>query len=155
MISEREKQAVRRFAEGCNCAQAVLMTYADLLGLTPEQAAMVSVGFGGGMGRLRDHCGAFSAAIMLCGALEGPDGALKEHRTATYTRVQEVHRRFIARNGTICCADLLGRPRGAEAPSPEARTREYYRNRPCARIIRSACQIIDEMLQEKNDARED
>lgn len=155
MISEREKQAVRRFAEGCNCAQAVLMTYADLLGLTPEQAAMVSVGFGGGMGRLREHCGAFSAAIMLCGALEGPEGALKEHRTATYARVQEVHRRFIQRNGTICCADLLGRARGAEAPTPEARTSEYYRSRPCARIIRSACQIIDEMLQEKNDARED
>ncbi|MBQ8201165.1 MAG: C_GCAxxG_C_C family protein [Clostridia bacterium] len=148
MISEREKQAVRRFAEGCNCAQAVLTTYADVLGLTQEQAAMVSVGFGGGMGRLREHCGAFSAAVMLCGALEGPEGALKEHRPQTYARVQEVHRRFIQRNGTISCAELLGRARGPEAPVPDARTPEYYKSRPCARIIRSACKIIDEMLEE-------
>ena len=67
-MTEREKQAVRNFADGCNCAQSVLMAYADVLGLTQEQAAMVSVGFGGGMGRLRLHCGAFSAAVMLAGA---------------------------------------------------------------------------------------
>ena len=149
VISEREKQAVRNFAEGCNCAQSVLKAYADVLGLSQEQAAMVSVGFGGGLGRLRDHCGAFSAAVLLCGALEGPEGALKEHRSLTYARVQEVHRRFIERNGTICCAELLGRAKVPEAPTPEERTPEYYRARPCARIIRSACKIIDEMLQER------
>lgn len=151
MVSEREKQAVRNFASGCNCAQSVLMTYADVLGLTPEQAAMVSVGFGGGMGRLRDHCGAYSAAVMLCGALEGPEGARKEHRTQTYARVQEVNRRFIQRCGTICCAELLGREKAAEPPSPEARTPEYYRKRPCAKIIRNACKIIDEMLAERDE----
>lgn len=148
MVSEREKQAVRNFAEGCNCAQAVLLTYADVLGLTREQAAMVSVGFGGGIGRLRDNCGAFSAAVMLCGVLEGREGALKEHRPQTYARVQEVYRRFVERNGTINCAELLGRPAGPEAPVPEARTQAYYKSRPCARIIRSACKIIDEMLAE-------
>ncbi|MBQ8556521.1 MAG: C_GCAxxG_C_C family protein [Clostridia bacterium] len=149
MISEREKQAVRNFAAGHNCAQSVLMAYADVLGFTQEQCAMVSVGFGGGLGRLRDHCGAFSAAVMLCGALEGPDGALKEHRPQTYARVQEVHRRFIERNGTICCAELLGRAKVPEAPTPEERTPEYYKRRPCARIIRMACKIIDEMMAEE------
>ena len=148
MISDREKQAVRNFADGCNCAQAVTLAYVDVLGLTPEQAAMVSVGFGGGIGRLRDNCGAFSAAVMLCGVLEGKDGAAKEHRPLTYARVQEVHRRFVERNGTINCAELLGRQPGPEAPVPDARTQEYYRSRPCARIIRSACKIIDEMLAE-------
>lgn len=155
MISEREKQAVRNFAAGCNCAQSVLLAYADVLGLTQEQAAMVSVGFGGGIGRLRDHCGAFSAAIMLCGALEGAEGAKKEHRTQTYARVQEVHRRFIERNGTVNCAELLGRAKEPEAPAPDARTPEYYRSRPCARIIRSACKIIDEMLAEQQERDSD
>lgn len=154
MISEREKQAVRNFAAGCNCAQSVLLAYADVLGLTQEQAAMVSVGFGGGIGRLRDNCGAFSAAVMLCGALEGKDGAKKEHRPQTYVRVQEVCRRFTARNGTINCAELLGREKGPEAPVPDDRTKEYYRRRPCARIIRSACQIIDDMLAEHDAAKE-
>lgn len=107
-ISEREKTAVRLFASGVNCAQAVLMTYADIAGLTQEQAARVACGLGGGIGRLRDNCGAFSSAVMLCAALEGADGAKPEHRPQTYARVQRVYRAFIARNGSICCAELLG-----------------------------------------------
>ena len=152
MISEREKQAARNFASGCNCAQSVLLTYADVLGLTQEQAALVSVGHGGGMGRLRLHCGAFSAAVMLAGALEGAEGAKKEHRPQTYARVQEIHRRFVERNGTISCAELLGRAKVPENPTPEERTPEYYRRRPCEGVIRSACRIIDEMLEENDHA---
>ena len=155
MISEREKQAVRNFADGCNCAQSVTLAYADVLGLTREQAAMVSVGFGGGIGRLRDNCGAFSAAVMLCGALEGAEGAKKEHRPQTYARVQEMHRRFLERFGTINCAELLDRDPGPEAPTPEERTPSYYKSRPCGRIIRLTCKIIDEMLAEREAAGEE
>ena len=150
-MTEREKQAVRNFADGCNCAQSVLMAYADVLGLTVEQAAMVSVGFGGGMGRLRLHCGAFSAAVMLAGALEGEAGADKVHRPRTYARVQAIYRQFVERNGTVSCAELLGRAGVPENPTPEERTPEYYARRPCARIIRSACQMIDGMLAEEEE----
>lgn len=153
-MTAREEKAVAFFNSGDNCAQAVIKAYCDLVGLTEKQAALVSVGFGGGIGRLRDNCGAFSAAVMLCGALEGKDGAKKEHRPQTYARVQEVCRRFTARNGTINCAELLGREKGPEAPVPDDRTKEYYRRRPCARIIRSACQIIDDMLAEQDAAKE-
>lgn len=149
---KREEKAAAYFLSGTNCAQAVLMAYADLLGLTEDQAAMVAVGHGGGMGRLRLHCGAFSAAVMLAGVIEGPDGAKKEHRPQTYARVQEIHRRFVEVNGTISCAELLGRAGVPENPTPEERTPEYYRRRPCERVIRSACNIIDAMLEEKTDA---
>ena len=151
-MSKRAEQAVANFQAGNNCAQSVLLAYADVLGLTQEQAAMVSVGFGGGMGRLRMHCGAFSAAVMLAGILEGEDGAKKEHRPSTYARVQEIYRRFMEHNGTISCAELLGRTKAPERPTPDARTPEYYRSRPCAKIIRRACGIIDEMLEETHDA---
>ena len=151
-MSERAKQALRNFASGCNCAQSVLLAYCDVLGLTQAQAAMVSVGFGGGMGRLRDNCGAFSAAVMLAGAMEGPEGAQKEHRPQTYARVQEIHRRFVELNGTISCAELLGRAKAPEIPVPEARSAAYYRSRPCAKIIRRACAIIDDMLEENCNA---
>lgn len=147
-MSKRADQAVQNFNDGCNCAQSVLLAYADVLGLTQEQAAMVSVGFGGGMGRLRLHCGAFSAAVMLAGILEGAEGANKEHRPTTYARVQEIHRRFIERNGTISCAALLGKAGVPEDPTPEERTPEYYAKRPCAGIIRQACEMLDEMLEE-------
>lgn len=149
---KREEKAAAYFLSGTNCAQAVLMAYADLLGLTEDQAAMVAVSHGGGMGRLRLHCGAFSAAVMLAGVIEGPDGAKKEHRPQTYARVQEIHRRFVEVNGTISCAELLGRAGVPENPTPEERTPEYYRKRPCERVIRSACNIIDAMLEEKTDA---
>lgn len=153
-MTEREKQAVANFTAGNNCAQSVLMAYADVLGLTEEQAAMVSVGFGGGMGRLRLHCGAFSAAVMLAGAMEGKDGALKEHRPQTYARVQEIYRQFIKQNGTVSCAELLGRAGVPENPTPEERTPEYYAKRPCVGVICSACRLIDGMLagKEQNDA---
>ena len=148
-MTERAKQAVDNFTAGCNCAQSVLLAYADILALTPEQAAMISVGFGGGMGRLRLHCGAFSAAVMLAGVMEGEDGAKKDHRPETYARVQEIHRQFLERNGTISCAELLGKAGVPEDPTPEERTPEYYAKRPCARIIASACEMIDGMLAEK------
>ena len=148
-MTKRAKQAVDNFTAGCNCAQSVLLAYADILALTPEQAAMISVGFGGGMGRLRLHCGAFSAAVMLAGVMEGEDGAKKEHRPETYARVQEIHRQFLERNGTISCAELLGKAGVPEDPTPEERTPEYYAKRPCARIIASACEMIDGMLAEK------
>ena len=150
-MKNREEIAAANFLSGCNCCQAVLMAYADVLGLTQEQAAMVAVGHGGGMGRLRLHCGAFSAAVMMAGAIEGPDGAKKEHRPQTYARVQEIHRRFIEVNGTVSCAELLGRAGVPEAPTPEERTPEYYRKRPCERVIRSACKIIDEMMAERGE----
>ena len=137
-ISEREKTAVRLFASGVNCAQAVLMTYADIAGLTQEQAARVACGLGGGIGRLRDNC-----------------GAKPEHRPQTYARVQRVYRAFIARNGSICCAELLGREKKPESPTPDARTNAYYSSRPCAKIIRMTCKIIDEMLAENAAGQED
>jgi hypothetical protein len=83
---------------------------------------------------------------MLAGILEGEDGAKKEHRPLTYARVQEIYQRFMERNGTISCAELLGKAGVPEDPTPEERTPEYYAKRPCARVIRSACEIIDEMM---------
>ena len=61
-MTTREEKAVRFFTSGDNCAQSVLKAYCDLVGLTEEQAALVSVAFGGGIGRMRGNCGAFSAA---------------------------------------------------------------------------------------------
>ena len=151
MITIREKKALQNFAAGDSCAQSVLKAYADIAGLTEEQAALLAAGLGGGMGRLRETCGAFSAATMLCGALEGPDGAAREKRGEVYARVQRMHQRFTDELGSISCAELLGRPHGPEAPVPDARTAEYYHSRPCARIIRTACQIMEEQIAERKN----
>ncbi len=146
-MTERQKLALRYFSQGDNCAQAVFKAYRDVVGISEAQAALVSAGFGGGMGRLRQNCGAYSAAVMLCAAMEGEDGADAEKRVAVYNRVQAVYRRFVEEMGTINCGALLG-GRGAEAPKPESRTPAYYASRPCASIIRRACGIIEEQLAE-------
>lgn len=150
-MSNREKEALKNFAAGDGCAQSVLKAYADVAGLTEDQAALLAAGLGGGMGRLRETCGAFTASAMLCGALEGENGASREKRPAVYGRVQQMRKRFQEEMGTISCAELLGRPRGAEAPEPEKRTPEYYHSRPCAKAIRTACRVIDEQLAQRGD----
>ena len=147
----REKKALQHFAAGDSCAQSVLKAYADVAGLTEEQAALLAAGLGGGMGRLRETCGAFTAAAMLCGALEGPDGADRQKRPDVYARVQRMHERFVAELGSVSCAELLGRPHAPESPEPEARTADYYHSRPCARVIRAVCGIIDDHLAERRN----
>lgn len=131
------------------------MTYADIAGLTQEQAARVACGLGGGIGRLRDNCGAFSSAVMLCAALEGATARSQGAPPADVRAGARVYRAFIARNGSICCAELLGREKKPESPTPDARTNAYYSSRPCAKIIRMTCKIIDEMLAENAAGQED
>lgn len=149
MITERQKRALRLFGEGHNCAQAVLAAYADLIGLDEHQAGLISAGFGGGMGRLRDNCGAFSSAVMLCGMMAGEDGDQPDKRVDVYRRVQAIHRAFVERWGTVNCADLLGKPRVPEEPRPDVRTPGYYAGRPCSKVILSACRIIEDELAKK------
>ena len=147
MLTARQEKALQFFTTGDNCAQAVFKAYCDLAGLTEEQAGLVSVGFGGGIGRLRDNCGAFSAAVMVCGSLE-EKGDQPQGRPQVYARVQAVHASFVEECGTISCAELLKRHPKSEGPTPEERTPAYYASRPCARVILQACRIIEEQLQQ-------
>ena len=147
-MSARSEQAVEAFREGKNCSQAVLMAYRDWLGLDEKTALTLSVGFGGGMGRTRGVCGAFSAMVMLAAHLTGPEGETPENRPEAYALVQEMKQGFEKTNGTIICAELLEKPPQAEGPVPTPRTAEFYEQRPCARIIANACSLLDQMAGE-------
>ena len=145
-MMEREARARELFLAGNNCAQSVLMAFADVVGLTEEQAALVAVGFGGGMGRLRQNCGAYSAMVMVCGALSGADGASSQRREEVYARVQQVERLFRETFGTIQCAELLRIPPKAQPPKPAERTTAYYDSRPCAAIVAGAARLLEELM---------
>ncbi len=147
-MTKRQARGRELFLSGYNCAQSVLMPFSDLLGLTEEQAALVAVGFGGGMGRMRQNCGAYSAMAMLCGALFGTEGAKAENRAAVYAQVQSARRMFCECFGTDQCAELLGIPPEVSEPQPEARTQAYYENRPCLRIVTETCGLVEKMLEE-------
>ena len=109
-------------------------------------SALVAVGFGGGMGRLRQNCGAYSAMVMVCGALSGADGASSQRREEVYARVQQVERLFRETFGTTQCAELLRIPPKAQPPKPAERTTAYYDSRPCAAIVAGAARLLEELM---------
>lgn len=147
---ERIARAVSYFKQGYNCAQSVTAAYADLYGFTEEQALRMSASFGGGIGRMRQTCGAACGMFILAGletgATEGSDRAGKSHN---YAVVQQLAAEFKQRNGSLICAELLGlKGKTVLSPQAEARTDAYYAKRPCARMIAEAARIWGEYLEE-------
>ena len=133
------------FLKGYNCAQAVAVAFCDVTGLDEALAAKLSSSFGGGMGRLREVCGAVSGMLMVAGQLYGysstnDDGAKMAH----YALVQELAGKFREQAGSIICREILKNP--PSDPKPTPRTEEFYRLRPCARMVMIACQILDEYI---------
>ena len=108
-MEERIEKAVALFKEGYNCSQSVVAAFADRYGFTREQALRMSASFGGGIGRMRETCGAACGLFMLAGLETGAvDGADREGKTANYALVQQLAEEFKKRNGALKCAELLG-----------------------------------------------
>lgn len=139
--------AEQNFRSGYNCAQSVLLAFYDVTGLDDRTAAMLASSFGGGIGRLREVCGAVSGAAMVLGLVKGhsdPDD--REAKKAHYARVQEFAEKFKERNGSIICRELLSGVETSDGKEPEQRTEAYYQKRPCALLCREAAEILQMML---------
>ena len=141
------ERAVELFVEGYNCAQAVAAAFGDLTGLDEKTAARMASCFGGGMGRMREVCGAVSGMLMVAGVLYGYDDpkATKEKREL-YAQVQAMAGQFREELGSIVCRDLLKNP--PSDPNPTPRTEQFYKDRPCARMVATAARIMDEFILE-------
>ena len=126
----------------------MLLAFRDLTGLDPHLAARLSSPFGGGMGRQREVCGAVSGMLMVAGILYGYEdpGENDAHKKAHYALVQELCARFRQEAGSIVCREILKNPPSDPTPSP--RTAEYYKTRPCARMVMLAARILDEYIAE-------
>lgn len=151
MEEERINKAVELFKEGFNCSQSVVAAFADRYGFTREQALRMSASFGGGIGRMRETCGAACGMFLLAGLETGStDGKDREGKAANYALVQQLAEEFKKRNGALRCADLLGLSRKAPVVStPEVRTEQYYVKRPCAKIVEEAARIWTEYLESR------
>ena len=149
MENERIEKAVELFKEGFNCSQAVVGAFADKYGFTREQALKMSASFGGGIGRMRETCGAACGLFMLAGLETGStDGADRDGKATNYALVQELAEEFKQRNGALRCADLLGLSKKEPIVStPEARTNQYYAKRPCVKMVEEAARIWCEYLE--------
>ena len=153
MYEDRVNKAVELFKSGYNCSQSVVAAFADLYGFTEEQALRMAASFGGGIGRMRQTCGAACGMFMLAGldtgAIEGSDRAGKSHN---YAVVQQLAEKFKEINGSMICAELLGLKKtenvGKDSQA-EDRTAQYYKKRPCAAMVETAATLFAEYLSNK------
>lgn len=152
-MEKRIEKATALFKEGYNCSQSVVAAFADLYGFTHEQALKMSASFGGGIGRMRQTCGAACGLFMLAGLESGcTEGKDREGKEANYKLVQQFAEEFRKRNGSLICAELLGLAKNAPTPTtPEARTAEYYKKRTCVKMVEEAARIFAEFLKEKQE----
>lgn len=141
------QKACENFEEGYNCAQAVLLAFSDVIGLDKETILKLSSSFGGGIGRLREVCGAVSSMFMIAGILKGYTSPNNDEIKGNhYALIQELASDFKSKCGSIICRELLGLPDGADSPVPSKRTEEYYQERPCENCIKVAAEIIESKL---------
>ena len=144
------ERAKSLFTNGCNCAQAVLCAFEDVTHLPAQTAARVAGGFGGGIGRMREVCGAVSGAVMVLGLVTGSDDPKDaQAKAAHYADVQEFARRYREETGSIICRELLQGVPTVPGSVPEARTEGFYKKRPCAELVALAAGIVADMLQTK------
>ncbi len=143
------RKAMELFKEGYNCSQSVFLAFADKYPMEPKLALRLSSSFGGGMGRLREVCGAVSGMFMVAGILYGYDSpTAQEEKKAHYERIQELAHAFTGYNGSIVCRELLGLTIKEDSPTPEKRSDAYYKKRPCVQLVGMAAAIMDKYIQD-------
>ena len=140
--------AAEMFYKGYNCSQAVVTAFHEELGLTESEAARLASSFGGGMGRMRETCGAVSGMLLVAGLLWGYDTPGDDQsKAAHYRLVQKLAGIFRERTGSLVCRELLGNP--SSDPNPTPRTQEFYKTRPCAGFVALAAEILDREIAER------
>jgi C_GCAxxG_C_C family probable redox protein len=148
-MSGKGDKAYELFLNGYNCTQAVVCSFAEEMGLDVGSAAMLASGFGGGMGRMREVCGAFSGIVMIVSSLYGysdpKDNAAKKE---LYERIRFLAEKFRQSNGSIICRELLGLDGMEKSAAPEPRTEQYYKKRPCPELCRFAADLLEEYISE-------
>ena len=129
-----------------NCAQSVLLAYSGDFGLEKDRALQIAVGFGGGLGRIQDVCGAISGAIIVLGLaseFREEDGRPKINEV--YEKVRQFIKEFDSKYGTIKCLELLN---GCNLSSEEGQKifKENNLKEKCREYVRFCCDLLDKHL---------
>lgn len=147
VMKDHSEKAEELFLKGYNCSQSVFGAFCEDLGMDIDTGLKISSAFGGGIGRLREVCGAVSGMMMAAGLIYGCSEADQKAKAELYARVQELAGVFKNENGSIICRELLGlsKPEGTNIPAE--RTAEYYKKRPCQVMVKEAAQILDDYIK--------
>ncbi len=142
-MSERSEKAVELFKDGFNCSQAVVGAFAKDIGLDEKTALKISAGFGGGVARTGEICGALSGAAIIAGVLYGAtDGRDAESKAHTYEELQRVINIFKEKNTFVTCRELKNPPEKSENGSP------VYNRRPCVSLVEDVALAVEKVMFE-------
>lgn len=140
--------AIDRFAQGYNCAQSVLAAFCPKLGLDPDVALRLATGFGAGMARRQQVCGAVTGGIMALGCRYGrAEGQPKSVTGESYVRINRFFDAFAQKRGSCQCRDLLG---GCDLKTSEGQARfksEGLLDTVCKPCVRTAVELVDAQLR--------
>lgn len=154
-MSKQGDAAYAWFLKGYNCSQSVVAAFAPQLGLTEEMALRLSAGFGAGIGRMREVCGAFCGVVTVLSMVYA-DPADPKDKSRMYALVQEAAEQYRTRNGgSIICRDLLAKAGAAPAggTAAEERTADYYKKRPCPELCRICADLCAEFIAAHPEGR--
>ena len=159
-MNTHKDEAKALFKSGAQCAQATFGALCDVTGCSREDALALSASFGGGIGRMREVCGALSGVLMAIGYHFGRYPLGNENTSANkdrhYRLTQYASAQFKRKVGSIFCYKLLDLPHAAQVPVSQPRTKDFYQSRPCLGIILAAVEVFDELLEaERNGTLED
>ena len=147
-MKEYAEKAGAYFRQGYNCSQSVVAAFAQDLGITEELALRMASGFGGGIGRMREVCGAFCGITQVISLYYSNPSDPKD-KSNIYAMVQELAPQFRAEaGGSLLCKELLGLVKPEGVPQAEERTEAYYKKRPCAQIVENAADLVSDFIQE-------
>ncbi|MGI6716744.1 MAG: C-GCAxxG-C-C family protein [Eubacteriales bacterium] len=149
-MTNRCEKAKYLFENGCNCAQAVLLAFSDLTGLDDKTALRLSSSFGGGMGRLREVCGALTGAFMAAGLIYGPENTDDiNEKFLQYDRIKDIGMNFKCKYGTYLCRDLLELDILKDIPLPQGQPESFYQKQKCLLYVEYAAKLLDDYIKEQ------
>ena len=155
-MSKQGDAAYAWFLKGYNCSQSVVAAFAPQLGLTEETALRLSAGFGAGIGRMREVCGAFCGVVTVLSMVYA-DPADPKDKSRMYALVQQAAEQYRACNGggSIICRELLAKAGAAPAggTAAEDRTADYYKKRPCPELCRICADLCTEFIAAHPEGR--
>lgn len=143
----KAEMAQKYFKDGYNCCQAVVLAFAKDVGLDEKTGLLIASSFGGGVGRMREVCGAVSGMCIILGLKNGytlPEQ--KKEKSEHYKLIQALAKEFEEKNGSIICKTLTGLEKSTHVP--DDRTKEYYKKRPCDALVYDAADILEKWLKE-------
>lgn len=142
----RAEIAVNTFKDGFNCAQSVLSSFCDRTGISRDMSLKLANGFGAGMGRKQEVCGAVSGGILVISLLHGrgENGEIKDQET-TYLKVRELMDKFGSKHETVSCRKLIDE---CELLTSEGQKRFVSENmiERCHSYVEYTVKVLEEIL---------